>query len=182
MYREFCVVTKGAVRFSCVGFGWRTFYFGRKIMNVYRVALIGHREISHFSLLEKRLEYAMEDLIQKNDFVEFYIGRNGEFDILAASVFTRMRERLGKERCAMILVLPYPVADQPYYEKYYDEVILPLPKDIHRKAAIEMRNRWMVDHTDLLLSWVEHRGGAFALTQYARKTNQPVWDLTREHI
>lgn len=150
-------------------------------MNVYRVALIGHREISHFSLLEKRLEHTMEALIRQNEFVEFYIGRNGEFDILAASVFTRMRERLGKERCAMILVLPYPVADQPYYEKYYDEVILPLPKDIHRKAAIEMRNRWMVDHTDLLLSWVEHRGGAFALTQYARKTNQPVRDLTREN-
>ena len=149
-------------------------------MNVYRVALIGHRELSHFGWLETQLEKVMESLIRQNEFVEFYIGRNGEFDILAASVFKQLTERIGKEKSALILVLPYPVKDMPYYERYYDEVILPLPADTHFKSAIEKRNEWMVNHADLLVSWVEHRGGAHNLCKYARKHKKPIRELTKE--
>ncbi len=55
----------------------------------------------------------------------------------------------------MTLVLPYPVADMADYEKYYDQVFIPEEiENVHPKAAITKRNRWLVEHSDLLIAYV----------------------------
>ena len=91
----------------------------------------------------------MQELIEKHDFVEFYVGRNGEFDELAASL-VKLVQKANKDRnCAMTsltLVLPYPVKDMEYYEKYYDDVIIyEAEEKPHFKRAITERNRFMID-------------------------------------
>ena len=58
-------------------------------MEVYRVALIGHRNLQNSAPIEKTLENLIRTLLSQKEYVEFYIGRNGEFDILAASVIKR---------------------------------------------------------------------------------------------
>ena len=49
-------------------------------MDVFRVAFIGHREVDDFRLIEERLDEIIRNLIDTKEYVEFYVGRNGEFD------------------------------------------------------------------------------------------------------
>ena len=49
-------------------------------MDIYRVAFIGHREIiSNITQIEYELEKIIKELMCSHTFVEFYIGRNGDF-------------------------------------------------------------------------------------------------------
>ena len=58
----------------------------------------------------------------------------------------------------------------------YDEIILPSELDgANKKAAIPMRNRWMIDHSDFVISAV-HRdfGGAYEAVAYAVRQGVPI--------
>jgi hypothetical protein len=115
------------------------------------------------------------------EYVEFYIGRNGDFDEFAATVIKRVQKQLDRGNSALILTLPYTVKDIEYYEDYYDEIVIPdAIGRAHPKAAITLRNRWMVDTADLVIAYIEHeQGGAYAAVRYAEKNNKKVVYLTK---
>lgn len=58
---------------------------------IYRVSMIGHRVIEDHGVEEKLYELFRE-LLRTKEYVEFYLGRNGDFDILAASVIKRLQK------------------------------------------------------------------------------------------
>ena len=148
-------------------------------MEIYRVAFIGHRVISNILQIENELEKIVKELMRSHSFVEFYVGRNGDFDISAASVIKRVRKSCDANNCELILVLPYANKDECYFEHYYDDIIYPLAPKTHYKNAILKRNEWLVDHSDLLIAYVEpdRAGGAQKTLQYAIKTNTPTINL-----
>ncbi len=150
-------------------------------MEIYRVTFIGHRYIEGNYGLEKRLEALVLDLLRSKEYVEFYVGRNGDFDTSAASVVKRAQEKQGSENSSLILVLPYLVADVPYYERFYDEIIIPVGKS-HPKSAITKRNRWMIENADLLIAFVEEGrlGGAMSALKYAEKRSIKIINLKAE--
>ena len=130
---------------------------------IYRVSFIGHREIDRFRFVEEQLDKIIGDLISKKEYVEFYVGRNGEFDTMVASAIKRCQKWYGTANSSLILVLPYTVADMDLLEQFYDEIWLPeeLYK-VHHKAAITKRNEWFVEHSDLLVCFVEKETGGAA--------------------
>ena len=144
---------------------------GLNMMFSYTVSLFGHREIDNLIKLEECLTPILRKLIQAKPFVSFLIGRNGEFDIYTASVIKRMRTELEKSKSDITLVLPYPVANLNFYEAYYNSIVIPETVcGAHPKSAIILRNRWMIDHSDLVIFYVSHkRGGAYAALKYAEK-------------
>ena len=151
-------------------------------MEPFKVVLFGHRYIEDLYIIEKRLFSILSEIVKEKEFVEFYIGRNGEFDEYAASVIKRVQKRYGKESSALILVLPYEVKDIVYYEHYYDEIIIPetLGK-VHPKRAIRVRNEWMVDTADCLIFAVEHNeGGAYRALKYAEGVGKKIFHLIGE--
>jgi len=79
-------------------------------------------------------------------------------------------------------VLPYRVKDIEYYEKYYDDIIFPLDTNTHPKSAITKRNQWMIDNSDLIISYVEpnRKGGALAALKYAQKQGKEIINLAVE--
>ena len=116
--------------------------------------------------------------MRTKEYVEFYIGRHGEFDEYAASVIKRAQKTVCKDNSAMILALPYTVKDLAFYEKYYDDIVFPDFGRPHPKAAITLRNRWMVDWADLVLVYVENNsGGAYQAMTYAEKSGKVVINL-----
>lgn len=128
----------------------------------YRVSLIGHRYIEDCHL-QDRLEVIVRELIDTHEYVEFMIGRNGDFDLMAASAIKTVQKNHRDDNSCLCLVLPYPVADMEYYEDYYNEVILPNELwGVHPKSAITKRNQWMIDNSDALIAYVEHEGGGAA--------------------
>lgn len=142
---------------------------GKKNMDIYRIALFGHRDFCATREIEDKLYNILRDLMITRFCVEFYIGRNGEFDLFAASVVKRIKKELDNSSCFMTLVLPYKVKDIEYFEKYYDDVIIyEGEENLHPKAAITKRNEWMVENCDLLVCFVErNNGGAYKAIQYA---------------
>ena len=85
-----------------------------------------------------------------------------------------------------ILVLPYAKAEfrdnEQSYLEYYDEVeICSESANAHPKAAIQLRNRVMVDHSDLVICYVKHKsGGAYKTIQYAEKQGKRIINLAKE--
>ena len=55
------------------------------MLDTYRVSFIGHREVENFRFIEEQVEDIVKELIQTKEFVEFYVGRNGEFDIMVGN-------------------------------------------------------------------------------------------------
>lgn len=148
------------------------------IMNVFTVALFGHRRIDNLQLLNDRLSPIIKELIQTRSHVVFLIGRNGEFDEYAASIIKILQKELGKENSDLVLVLPYTVADLKYYEKYYDQIII--PKNLygaHPKSAITLKNRWMVEQSDLVIVFAKRKGGAYTAMKYAEQQNKKIIHL-----
>lgn len=141
------------------------------MLDTYRVSFIGHREVENFRFIEEQVEDIVKELIQTKEFVEFYVGRNGEFDIMVASVIKMAQRDYGSSNNSLILVLPYPIADMDDMEKYYDEVWYPQELyNVHYKAAITKRNEWFVNNSDMLVAYVERDyGGAYECLKKAQQ-------------
>ena len=147
--------------------------------DTYRVVLFGHRDFDGHRVLDERLYPLLRNLLRTKSYVEIYIGRNGEFDIYAATVAKRVQKAMGKSNNAFICVLPYPEKNIEYYEAYYDSVIIPECAEKTRpKGAITKRNRWMVEQADLFVCYVEREaGGAYTALKYAKKLAKQIINL-----
>ena len=152
------------------------------IGEIYRVSFIGHREIDRFRFVEEQLDKVIGELLRTKEYVEFYVGKNGEFDTMVGSTVKRAQKAYGKANSSLILVLPYAIADMDLLEQFYDEIWLPeeLYK-VHHKAAITKRNEWFVDNSDLLVSYITRDcGGAARCQKYAEKQGLPIKNIALE--
>ena len=148
----------------------------------YTVAFFGHRRIENLDRIDEKLMPVLERLITQYDSVEFLIGRNGEFDIYTASVIKRAQRTYGIDNNDITLVLPYMVADILDYAQYYDGICIPeCVEEVHPKAAMGKRNRWMVERADLVIVYVEQeKGGAYRAMKYAERLWVPVLNLAED--
>ena len=97
----------------------------KKKMTVYKVTLFGHRDLYTYKKIERRLYTILQELIKQRLYVEFLLGRNGDFDTLAASVIKQVQTEMGKENVTMTLVLPYIYKDIEAWEHCYDHIMIP---------------------------------------------------------
>lgn len=152
-------------------------------MEMYTVSFFGHREVERTAEIERRLEQLLHDLIMQKQYVEFLVGRDGEFDLLAASAIRRAVKQYGCGNTSLILVLPYMKAEyrdnEQSYLSYYDEVeICAESSEAHYKSAIQVRNMCMVARSDLVVCCIQHKsGGAYKTMQYAEKHRKKVRNL-----
>ena len=149
--------------------------------------------------IEKPLRETLERLAKVRGVRLFYTGWMGELDELFARTVRSMKRDFPSLR--LVLVMPYltqkiaigkshPGAayggqiaratfDGPgrgWHEGLYDEILIPAKLDgIHPKAAIGLRNRWMVDRSDIVIAAL-HRdfGGAAEAVRYAEKRGKEV--------
>jgi hypothetical protein len=152
--------------------------------HTYRVVLFGHRYFEEHRILDEKLYPLLKTLLRTKDYVEIYIGRNGEFDIYAASIVKQVQKTMGKENSELICVLPYSEKDIEYLEKYYDRIIIPERVGrMHPKGAITARNRWMTEQADLFVCYVEREdGGAYTAMKYAKKLGKQILNLAEKEI
>ena len=151
-------------------------------MDVFRVTFIGHRVIYNIRYIEDKIEELALGFLHKYQFVEFNLGRNGDFDICAASAIKRAQLKCGTQNSSINLILPYKSNDESYLESFYDGIYYPLNSKTHFKSAITKRNMWMIDNADLLICYVEktRQGGAFTALKYAEKQRIQTINLANE--
>ena len=158
------------------------------MLDIFTVSFFGHREISHFQEIEQKLETLIYDLLKHHEYVDFLVGRNGEFDQMVSSTILRVRKRMGLSNCSLILVLPYETAEfrdnEESFRAYYDEIeVCQSSCQAHYKSAIQIRNREMVDRSDLVVFCVERKsGGAYQTMRYAEKQNSDCLNIYENYI
>ena len=77
------------------------------MLNVYTVAFFGHRYIDNPLKVEELLETEIRKLIDENEYVDFLVGRNGDFDRCVSSAVRRVRKNYRDDNSSLVLVLPY---------------------------------------------------------------------------
>ena len=139
----------------------------------------GHRVL--LMDIEKPLREVLERLVEERGVRVFYTGGMGEFDELFARTVRSMKRDCPSLR--LVLVLPYLTErlnmDKAIYEAQYDEILIPAELDgIHPKAAIGLRNRWMVDRSDIVIAALQRDfGGAAEAVRYAHAIERTVIHL-----
>ncbi|MBE6779056.1 MAG: hypothetical protein E7541_06695 [Ruminococcaceae bacterium] len=152
-------------------------------MSMYTVAFLGHRQIDDPLRLEERLEALIRDLVREKEYVNFLVGRNGEFDQCVASAVRRVHKNYRDDNSALVLVLPYLTAEyrknENAFHRYYTGVELSQAAvDAHPRAAIRIRNREMVDRADLVICYLQkEQGGAWQAVKYAGQQGKPILNL-----
>ncbi len=148
----------------------------------YTVSLFGHRTIENYLTVESKLYELLRIVMQKNNReLEFLVGRNGDFDLMAASVIRKLKKETGNDNIYLTLVLPYETAElrnnTEAFESYYDSIEISEATQ-NFKYAIVARNRDMVDRADLVVVYVKHEsGGAYQSLKYAEKNEKRIINL-----
>ena len=78
------------------------------MLDIYTVAFFGHRYIDDPLKAEELLEEQIRKLISEKEYVDFLVGRNGEFDQCVSSTVLRVRKNVRDDNSALVLMLPYP--------------------------------------------------------------------------
>lgn len=153
-------------------------------MEAYTVAFFGHRLINgNLHQAEEKLEEQIYTLLCEHEYVEFLVGRNGDFDVYAASAVLRCRKKYRSDNSSLVLILPYETAEyrnnRDSFFRYYNEVeISSAASAAHPKSAIQLRNREMVDRADLILCGIERKsGGAWQTLKYAQAQGKKIINL-----
>ena len=155
-------------------------------MNQYTVSFFGHRVIEDPLVVEQQLEMLIRKLLKEKEYVEFLVGRDGEFDQIVSSTIRRCKRAIRDDNSAHVWVLPYPTADfrdnENAYREYYDEIeICDASAGSHFKGAYQTRNREMVDRSDLIVFCIQHEnGGAWQTMKYAKRRSVPYVNLAME--
>jgi len=162
------------------------------VLNTFTVSFFGHRMIDNALEIENRLEQLVQTLLREQEYIEFLVGRDGEFDQIVSSTIRRCKRTIRDDNSAHVWVLPYPTADfrdnEDAYREYYDEIeICGTSAGGHFKGAYQTRNREMVDRSNLAVFCIQHEsGGAWQTMKYAKKQgiscvnlNDPLEDIIR---
>ena len=120
----------------------------------------------------------VEKLIIENKVDTFYVGTHGNFDRMALSVLRETKKKYSQINYYVVLAyLPEKKEEYPLYAD--NETVFPDGLENHpRRFAISYRNKWMVEQSQYLITYVKHNiGGAGKTLQIAKKSNLNVLEL-----
>ena len=152
-------------------------------MDSYTVSFFGHRVPQNALCIESRLHDIVAELIRTKPYLEFLVGRDGEFGLLAASMVRQCKRTIRDDNSTLVWVLPYLTADfrdnEESYLRYYDEIeVCEVSARGHYRSAHLTRNKAMVDRSDLILCCIDHEhGGAYQSIRYAKEQGKQIINL-----
>lgn len=127
----------------------------------------GHKECPN-KILDK-IYNEIENLIIKHNVTTFYVGNQGNFDILAYNALTSIKDKY--PNINIYIVLAY--IPNHNNENLSNSIIPEGIELIHPRYAISKRNTWMIEHSEYVIYYITHNfGGASKFVEKARKKNK----------
>ena len=136
----------------------------------------GHRDAP--PKIKPALRQVMLDLIESQGVQQFYVGNHGSFDAMARCLLAELEQSHG---IRYEIVLAYlPGKEAPLYGT--DHTLLPEEiETVPQRFAIEYRNKWMIDHSDIVVTYVRRSfGGATKFKALAVKKGKTVIELSKK--
>lgn len=126
--------------------------------------------------IEPILRSTLIDLIENKNANVFYIGNNGSFD----NMVRRQLEGLSHTYpITYSVVLAYLPTKKSEYDDYTNTI---LPEGIETKPkrfAISYRNKWMIQQSDIVVTYVTHSfGGAAQFKNTAERKGKTIIELS----
>ena len=155
-------------------------------MEMYTVSFFGHRIIDDLDKIQNEFENIISKIVSEHEYVQFLVGRDGDFDIIAASAVRKVKKTLFVDNVDLNLVLPYMRAEVSnnieYMLDYYNDIQVDNDaRKAHFKAAIKIRNQNMVKKSQLVICYVEkNKGGAYNAMKYAQKQGCTVINIVKK--
>ena len=130
---------------------------------------------------EKRIFEILNDRVG-NEPCDFFVGEYGGFDNFAYDCAKKFIKNHVRDK--VIFITPYPVLTREksdlQYQKRFDSILYPGIETVPRRYAILCRNRWIVEHSDILIAYVTHKyGGAYTMYQYAKRKNKEIYNIAK---
>lgn len=153
------------------------------------ITFTGHATLSlRGEEIAEMLKATISENLPSGEKVTFFCGGYGEFDMLCAKVCHAMKHYL--PHLEVILVTPYiteshqkKLNDDPWVKEMYDGIVYPPLETVPLRYAISRRNEWMMEHADLIITFVTHRfGGAYKTLTYAKQKKKKIINLAGEDL
>jgi uncharacterized phage-like protein YoqJ len=134
----------------------------------------GHKDTQ--KNIEPTLRTTLIDLIENKNVNVFYVGNNGNFDNM---VHRQLKELSHTYPITYSVVLAYLPTKKSECDDFTNTI---LPEGIETKPkrfAISYRNKWMVDQTDFVVTYVTHGfGGAAQFKNMAERKRKTIIELS----
>lgn len=135
-------------------------------------AFLGHRDTPYD--VKPLLRKVIVELIEKG-VKQFYVGNQGNFDIMAHELLSELK---ASYRISFDIVLAY-MPKNGFIP--YDMIHTIFPEGMETvppRFAIEYRNKWMIAHSDIVVTYVTHSfGGAAKFKEFASKKGKIIIEL-----
>ena len=139
------------------------------------VTFFGHKDTP--KEIEPTLRSTLIDLIENKNVTVFYVGNNGDFDTM---VRFQLEELSHTYPITYSVVLAYLPTKKSEYDDYTNTI---LPESIETKPkrfAISYRNKWMIQQSDIVVTYVTHSfGGAAQFKNTAERKGKTIIELSK---
>ncbi|MBQ2774639.1 MAG: hypothetical protein IJF40_01955 [Clostridia bacterium] len=118
------------------------------------------------------------DLIENKEVDLFYVGNNGNFDHMVIRMLKLLKLKYPHIR--FLIVLAYMPGKNNYlnYEYNLDTIYPDVLENTPPKYAIVKRNRWMIDKSDYVVTYVKCAiGGAARFKEFSEKKGKIVFNI-----
>lgn len=130
--------------------------------------------------IEPTLRSTLVDLINNEKVCKFYVGNHGNFDCMVKRCLIELKEIYSIEYAVVLAYLPD--------SKYSTERKIPtntiFPNNIEtvpRKFAINYRNKWMIEQSDYVVTYVKYTiGGAARFKELAERKKKIVINIAEQ--
>ena len=129
--------------------------------------------------IKKEIQKVIEDLILQKGVNTFYVGTNGNFDRMVQSVLIDLKKQYPNLECCTVLA--YIPGIKPEFDIGYEKLESLYPdglEKVPKRFAIDWRNKWMVQQSDYVISYVRHSfGGAAKYMEHKKRKKKIVYNL-----
>ena len=142
------------------------------IMSNLSCTFFGHRDCGEDIM--PKLYSNIEQIIAEKGCKVFYVGNHGNFDAMASKLLQILKQ---KYEIKVYIVLAYmPITKT---RKYRHDTLLPEEiAGVPPKYAIIYRNKWMIEKSDFVITYVRNDfGGAASSKEYAVSKNKKIIEL-----
>ena len=136
----------------------------------------GHRECPEN--IKESLRNMLIELIETKGVDTFYVGNQGSYDSMVRSVLRELK--VAYPHIEYAVVLAYMPREQDIYDPdHYSETMLPEGiETVPKRFAISWRNKWMINNSDYVVSYINHDwGGAAQFVELARRKKKIIYNL-----
>ena len=134
----------------------------------------GHRSIP--DKIEPTLRSTLIDLIKNHNVKHFYVGNRGGFDAMVLRILKKLSTEYQINYYVVLAYLTGKNCENNSVDTIFPEGIETVPK----RFAISYRNKWMIEHSEYVITYVTHNvgSGAAQFKALAEKRGKTVIEIS----